>query len=144
MASMNVKTGDLVEVIVGKVGDKKANQQKGRRGKIMSVDPADHTVIVEGVNMCKRHSKPRGAKQQGGIVNKARSIDVSNVMVVCPKCSKATRVGHTLAEDGKKYVRCCKKCGAIIDVKQAKAAKAAVKKTTKKASAKKAEIKEEE
>ena len=131
MASLNVKRGDLVEVIVG---DEK---EKGVRAKILKVDAEKGRVVVEGVNIVKRHTRPRKAQEKGGIVDKPRYIDASNVMVVCPSCKKAVRVGHTLAPDGKKYWRSCKKCGAFLDVKQEKT----VKKTVKRKSAK--ELKEQ-
>lgn len=136
MSSMNVKRGDTVEVIVG---DEK---EKGKRGKILVANPEKNKVIVENLNLVKKHSKPRSAQEKGGIVEKPREIDASNVMVVCPKCGKATRVGHILATDGKKYVRACKKCGANIDAKAEKATK----KTAKKKAVKevKAEVNKEE
>ncbi len=131
MASMNIKRGDIVEIIVGD------ENEKGKRGKVLVVNPAKNTVIVENLNMVKKHAKPRNAQEKGGIIDKPRPIDASNVMVVCPKCSKAVRVAHVLGADGKKFVRSCKKCGALIDVK--------VDKTQKKASRKKAsdEIKQQ-
>ena len=117
MSGMNVKRGDVVEILVG---DEK---EKGKRGKVLVAYPTDKKVIVEGLNLVKRHVKPRKAQEKGGIIDKPRPIDVSNVMVVCPKCSKATRVGHTKAGDTQKYVRSCKKCGALLDVKEEKTAK---------------------
>lgn len=144
MSSMNVKRGDVVEIIVG---DEK---EKGKRGKVLAANPTSNKVIVEGLNLVKKHIKPRKAQEKGGIVDQPRPIDASNVMVVCPKCGKATRVGHTQATDGKKFVRACKKCGAVLDVKEDKssAKKAATKtatKTTKTATTtkKKAEPKQE-
>jgi large subunit ribosomal protein L24 len=138
MASMNIRTGDLVEVIVGD------ENEKGKRGKILVAYPEKRKVIVEGINLVKRHVKPRNAQEKGGIIEKPRAIDVSNVMLVCPKCSKATRVGHTLAQDGKKYLRSCKKCGAVIDVKEDKTvAKKAAKSAPKKKAAAQEIAKEE-
>lgn len=131
MASMNVRSGDLVEIQVGSV------EVRGKRGRVISVNPDEHTVVVENLNMVTKHKKPRSAQDQGGKVEFPRAIDVSNVMVVCPKCGKATRVGHILSENGK-YVRCCKQkgCGAVIDT-QAK--KKQDKSATKKKSSKKAD-----
>ncbi len=122
MAKLNVKSGDLVEIIVGN------EDNKGKRGRIISVDREKHLVTVEGLNLVKKHRKPRSAQDQGGIIDKPRAIDVSNVMLVCPKCKKTTRVGHVLNEKGK-YVRCCKHedCKAVIDVKEVKEAKKATK-----------------
>ena len=102
MAKMNVKKGDQVEVISGK--------DRGTRAEVIRALPAEGKVVVEGVAVAKKHQKPTQMGQEGGIVEKEMPIDVSNVMLVCPECGKATRVGHAEA-DGKK-VRVCKKCGA--------------------------------
>jgi large subunit ribosomal protein L24 len=99
---MNVKKGDKVQVLSGK--------DKGAQGEVLRAFPAEGKVIVEGVAMVKKHQKPTQAGQQGGILEREAAIDVSNVMLVCPKCGKPTRVGHATV-DGKK-VRVCKKCGA--------------------------------
>lgn len=124
MASMNVRSGDTVEIIVGGVED------CGKRGKVIVADPKTGRVIVENLNMVTKHKKPRSAQEQGGKVERPRAVDVSNVMLVCPKCGKATRVAHVMGDHGK-YVRACKKCGAKIDVKEEKKQ---VKKQTKAAS----------
>ncbi len=113
MASMNVRSGDTVEIIVGGVED------YGKRGKVIVADPKTGRVIVEGLNLVTKHKKPRSAQEQGGKVERHRAIDVSNDKIVCPKCGKATRVAHVLGDHGK-YVRACKKCGAKIDVKEEK------------------------
>lgn len=126
MASMNVRSGDTVEIIVGGV------ENVGKRGKVIVADPKAGKVIVENLNLVTKHKKPRSAQEQGGIVERPRAIDVSNVMLVCPKCGKATRVAHVLGDHGK-YLRACKKCGATIDIKaEKKATKQAAKKTTRK------------
>lgn len=126
MASMNVRSGDLVEVIVGGV------EVRGKRGKVIVANPEKGTVIVEGLNLVTKHKKPRSAQEQGGKIEMPRAIDVSNVMLVCPKCGKKTRVGHVLGDEGK-YLRSCKECNAVIDVKEEKKqTKAAAKKTAKK------------
>jgi len=130
MASMNVRSGDLVEVIVGGV------EVRGKRGKVIVANPEKGTVIVEGLNLVTKHKKPRSAQEQGGKIEMPRAINVSNVMLVCPKCGKKTRVAHVLGEDGK-YLRCCKNegCGAVIDAKEKKKqTKAAAKKTATKKS----------
>lgn len=119
MASMNVRSGDTVEILVG------GEENRGKRGKVTVANPKTGKVVVEGYNLVTKHKKPRSAQEQGGKVQQPRAIDVSNVAVVCPKCGKATRVAHVLGENGK-YLRACKKCGALIDVK-------AEKKTTKSA-----------
>ena len=102
MAKMNVKKGDKVQVLSGK--------DKGAQGEVLRAMPAEGKVVVEGVAMVKRHTKPTQANQQGGIVEREAAIDVSNVMLICPACGKATRVGHAVNADGKKF-RVCKKCG---------------------------------
>ena len=130
--TMEIKKGDLVEVTVGGI------QVKGKRGKVLATSPKQNKVIVDGLNVVVRHTKPRSAQQPGGKIEKPRPIDVSNVMLVCPNCDKATRNGHVLADNGK-YVRQCKKCGAVIaDRKEGKPGKGA-KTTAKKKTAKKAE-----
>ena len=128
MASMNVRSGDLVEVKVGGV------EARGKRGRVIVANPEKGTVIVEGLNLVTNHKKPRSAQEQGGKIEMPRAINVSNVMLVCPKCNKTTRVAHVLGEDGK-YLRSCKECGAVIDAKEEKKqTKAAAKKTATKKS----------
>ncbi|MCM1533354.1 MAG: 50S ribosomal protein L24 [Corallococcus sp.] len=134
MASMNVRSGDTVEIIVGD-----PTKNRGKRGKVIVADPQAGKVIVENLNLVTKHKKPRSAQEQGGKVERPRAIDVSNVMLVCPKCGKTTRVAHVMGEHGK-YVRACKKCGAKIDVKEEKkqvkkATKAAAKSSAKKTKA---------
>ena len=102
--SMNVKKNDTVVVLSGK--------DKGKKGKVLSVDPESRKVIVEGVSVASRHQKPRKQGEEGGIIKKETPIYASKVMTVCPKCDKATRVAHKIV-DGKK-VRVCKHCGAEI------------------------------
>ena len=111
---MHVKTNDMVVVISGK--------DKGKQGKISAAFPKTGRVTVEGVNMVTKHQKARNAMQPGGIVKKEAAIDASNVMLICPKCGKPTRVSHkvnvAVDANGKKnrtMVRVCKKCGADID-----------------------------
>ena len=99
---MNIKKNDTVIVLSGK--------DKGKKGKVLVAMPKDNKVIVEGVNVATCHTKPRKQGEQGGIVKAEGALYASKVMPVCPKCGKATRVGHT-EKDGKK-VRVCKKCGA--------------------------------
>jgi len=104
MAKMNVKTGDEVVVIAGK--------DKGKQAKVLSVIPSKDKVVVEGVNVVKRHTKPSQKMPQGGIVEKEAAIHVSNVMPYCSTCKKGVRVGHVI-ENGKK-VRVCRKCGKAL------------------------------
>ena len=101
---MNVKKNDTVVVLSGK--------DKGKRGKVLSVDPKTRKVVVEKINMASRHQKPRKQGEEGGIIQKEIPLYASKVMTVCPKCSKPTRVAHKV-ERGKK-VRVCKHCGAEL------------------------------
>lgn len=103
MASMKIKKGDLVKVIAGK--------DKDKEGKVIAVNKNKNTLLVEGVNMITKHTKPSMANQQGGIVHQEAPIDASNVMLIHE--GKATRVGFKF-EDGKK-VRFAKATGKVID-----------------------------
>lgn len=103
MASLKIKKGDTVKVIAGK--------DKDKEGKVITVDPKKHTVLVEGVNMITKHTKPSMANQQGGIIHQEGPIDISNVMYVHK--GKATRVGFKM--DGDKKVRFAKSTGDVID-----------------------------
>jgi large subunit ribosomal protein L24 len=105
MNKMNVKKDDNVVVIAGK--------DKGVKGKVLVSLPQEERVIVQNANMVTRHKKARRAGEAGGRIKQEGTMHVSNVMIICPKCDKATRVGHKV-EDGKK-VRVCKKCGKNID-----------------------------
>lgn len=100
-----VKRDDTVLVLAGKDRDK--------RGTVTRVLPREGRVIVQGVNMIKRHMRQRPGALQAGIIEREAPISLSNVMPVCPHCSKATRVGHAVVE-GKK-ARVCKHCGQVID-----------------------------
>jgi large subunit ribosomal protein L24 len=101
---MNIRKDDKVVVLSGK--------DKGKEGKILTADPKAAKVIVEGVNVATKHQKPRKQGEEGGIIKVETPIYASKVQLVCPKCGKATRVGHKIV-DGKK-TRVCKKCGAEI------------------------------
>ena len=115
MNKLNVKKGDTVVVISGK--------DKGTQGKILVAYPEKERVVVQNANMITKHVKPRRQGEPGGRIEKEGTIHVSNVMLVCPKCGKPTRVGHKVEEveiSGKKKmksVRYCKNdsCGAKID-----------------------------
>lgn len=104
MNKLNVKKGDTVVVIAGK--------DKGKKGKVLSAMPKTGRITVEGVAMITRHTKPMGTRP-GGRIKREGTIDASNVMLVCGKCGKATRVAHKIEGDNK--FRICKKCGANID-----------------------------
>ena len=103
MASMKIKKGDLVKVIAGK--------DKDKEGKVVAVNKKENTLLVEGVNMITKHTKPSMANQQGGIVHQEGPIDASNVMLIHE--GKTTRVGFKM--DGDKKVRYAKATGKVID-----------------------------
>ena len=98
MSKVHVKSGDTVAVISGK--------DRGARGKVMAVSPKEGKVIVEKVNVVKKHVKPRKMGEQGGIIEAEAALYACKVQVVCPKCGRPTRVGHVI-ENGKK-MRACK------------------------------------
>lgn len=100
-----IRKGDKVRVLTGK--------DRGAEGTVSSVIPATGRIIVEGVNMAKRHQKPTRDTQQGGIIDKDMPIDMSNVAILSPKDGKPTRVGYRFDADGKK-VRICKRTGDDI------------------------------
>ena len=104
MNTLNIKKGDTAVVISGK--------EKGKQAKVLRVEPAKNKVVLEGTNMLTKHKKPKNQTTPGGIIKQEGALDASNVMVVCPKCNKATRVGHKI-ENGEKS-RICKKCGAVL------------------------------
>ncbi|KAA2211688.1 50S ribosomal protein L24 [Teichococcus oryzae] len=101
-----IKKGDRVQILTGK--------DKGKRGEVLRVLPAENRALVQGLNMVKRHTKARGMGEQGGIVEKEASIDLSNIALIDPKSDKPTRVGFKVLEDGKK-VRVAKASGEVID-----------------------------
>ena len=103
MSTMKIKKGDLVKVIAGR--------DKDKEGKVVAVNHKDNTVVVEGVNMLTKHTKPSAANQNGGIVKQEGPIDASNVMYIHK--GKATRVGFKM--DGDKKVRVAKSTGEVID-----------------------------
>jgi len=102
---MHIKTNDTVVVLSGR--------DRGKHGKVMSVDPKSGKAIVEGVSVAKRHKKPRKEGEPGGIIKMETPIYASKLMRVCPKCNKPTKPAFKLDEDGGKS-RVCKKCGAVI------------------------------
>jgi large subunit ribosomal protein L24 len=102
MAGLKIKKDDLVAVTSGKY--------RGKQGKILRTLPAENMVVVEGVNMVKRHRKPVTQRDPGGIVDVIKPLPTANVMLVCPSCGKTSRVG-VVKEDGKK-MRVCKNCQA--------------------------------
>jgi len=101
---MKVKKGDTIKMLAGK--------DRGKTGKVLHSFPDKEKVIVEGLNIVKKHTRPRKEGEKGQRVEIPRRVPVSNVMLVCPKCSKGTRVGYKVENDNK--FRVCKKCGAEI------------------------------
>ena len=101
---MRIKKGDTVEVLSG--------NDRGKRGEVLEVIPKKDKIIVKGINVRKKHVKPRKQGEQGGIIPAECAIYSSKVNVVCPKCKKAVKVGYTFEKEEK--VRVCKKCGAKI------------------------------
>jgi large subunit ribosomal protein L24 len=102
MAGLKIKKGDRVRVLTGK--------DRGKTGNVTRVMPAAGKLIVDGVNVAKKHQKATKATMQGGIIDKDMPLPVANVALLCPSCGKATRVGYKIDGDGTK-VRVCKKCG---------------------------------
>ena len=101
---MKIKKGDTVQVLSG--------NDKGKKGEVLQVMPKDSKIVVKGVNVRKKHIKPRKQGEEGGIIPVECAIPASKVNVVCSKCGKATRVAYKVEKDEK--VRVCKKCGATI------------------------------
>lgn len=130
MTKLKIKKGDNVLILAGK--------ENGKSGEILECFPAEGKVTVKGLNVVVKHRKPRSAQDKGGIVKLEGKIDISDVMVICPVCNKATRVKMGLDANNRK-VRLCKKCGAVLD----SGAKKQTKTTTTKSSAKSSENKEE-
>jgi large subunit ribosomal protein L24 len=102
----SIKTGDTVAIIAGK--------DAGTRGRVIAVFPENNRVLVEGVNFVKKHARRTREDRKGGIHELEASVDLSNAMLVCPKCKQPTRIGHITLADGSK-VRSCKKCGEIVE-----------------------------
>jgi large subunit ribosomal protein L24 len=102
-----VRKNDSVLVTTGK--------DRGKRGRVLKVLPEKNRLIVEGVNIIKRHTKPNpGTQIKGGIVEREASLHASNVQLVCPECGVQTRIGHKILGDGRK-VRVCRKCEGVVD-----------------------------
>ena len=103
---MKIRKNDTVLVITGK--------DKGKKGKVRFAYPKEQRILIEGVNFIKKHSKARGAARQAGIIDLEAPIHVSNVMLLCDKCSKPGRIGFEKLEDGRR-VRICRSCREVID-----------------------------
>ncbi|HNZ29795.1 MAG TPA: 50S ribosomal protein L24 [Candidatus Goldiibacteriota bacterium] len=105
---VKIKKNDIVTVIKGK--------DKGKSGKVLKMFADDRRIVVEKINFVKRHTKPSQKVQQGGIIEKEAAIRIDNVMLICNKCGKPTRVKVGMIADNKK-VRICKKCNEMLDEK---------------------------
>ena len=103
---MKIRKNDTVMVIAGK--------DRGKRGKVRFAHPTEERLIVEGINFVKKHARPTGQARQAGIIEREAPIQVSNVMLVCNRCNRPTRIGFRFLEDGKK-VRICRSCHEVID-----------------------------
>ena len=111
LAKMNIKKGDTVLIIAGK--------DKGKQGTVSRAMPQLNKVIVEGLNIVKKHARPQGQTRQGGVIEKAMPLQVSNTMLICTECGEPTRVGHERrpvgADQKVRSVRLCKKCNKVIE-----------------------------
>jgi len=103
---VQIRKNDSVMVITGR--------ERGKTGKVLRVLPDKDTVIIERVNMVKRHTKPKGPQQTGGILEKEAAIHVSNIMLMCDKCNAPVRIGHKVLGDDKK-IRICRRCGEAFE-----------------------------
>ena len=102
-----IRKNDNVLVVTGK--------DRGKRGRVLKVAPEKNRLVIEGVNLIKRHTKPNPGKNvKGGIIEREASVHASNVQLVCPECGKATRVGRRILGDSRK-VRICRKCEGVVD-----------------------------
>jgi large subunit ribosomal protein L24 len=113
---LKIRRGDLVEVLTGK--------DVGRRGKVLEVIPEERRLIVEHINVVKRHTKPRPVKGSrgaqmtpGGVIEIEAAMRVDNVALVCPRCNEATRVGYRIADNGEK-IRHCRRAGCHADIEK--------------------------
>lgn len=103
---LGIKKNDTVLVLTG--------DEKGKKGRVRTVEPGNNRLLIESVNMIKKHMKPSKKYSQGGIIEKEASIHRSNVMLVCPKCDKPTRIGNNILENGKK-IRVCGQCREVVE-----------------------------
>ena len=104
--SLGIRKEDSVLIIAGK--------EKGKKGRVLAVNRDKHQVLVEKINIIKKHMKPNKKYAQGGIIDKESPVHISNVQLSCPKCGKATKVAVTVLGSGEKH-RTCKKCKEVID-----------------------------
>jgi large subunit ribosomal protein L24 len=105
--TISIRKGDQVKIIAGR--------DSGKTGRVLSINAKKNTVVVEHASIIKRHTRPNPGKNiKGGIVEKEGPVSVSNVMIVCPSCTKHTRMGHNILPDGTK-LRACRRCGTALD-----------------------------
>jgi large subunit ribosomal protein L24 len=103
---VQIRKNDSVMIVAGR--------ERGKTGKVLRVIPDKDSAIIERVNLIKRHSRPKGPQQPGGIVEKEASIHASNLMIMCDKCNAPVRIGRKILTDGKK-IRICRRCGEALD-----------------------------
>jgi large subunit ribosomal protein L24 len=103
---LSIKKNDTVLVITGR--------EKGKKGRVLSVYPSKGRLLIERINMIRKHMKPSRKHTQGGIIEKEAPLHISNVMLICPKCNKPTRISSIFLQDDRK-VRVCKKCSEVMD-----------------------------
>jgi large subunit ribosomal protein L24 len=108
-ATLHIRKHDIVRVMVGR--------EKGKVGRVLKVYRDSGRVIIEKINMVKRHAKPGKTNPQGGIIEKEASLAYSNVMIMCDKCNKPTRISMVVGDSGEKH-RSCKRCGDVIEAKK--------------------------
>lgn len=124
---MKIRKGDTVKMLYGK--------DSGRQGTVVAVDTKEEKVVVEGLNLYKKHVKGDGRTRVSEIVNINKPVPVSKVMLICPECGKPTRVGYEIK--GSKKVRVCKKCGKAMEIKEKEEKKEEKKETKKESKSKK-------
>jgi large subunit ribosomal protein L24 len=107
--TFHIRKNDIVRVMVGK--------EKGKVGRVLMVDREAARVIVEKINMVKRHAKPGKTNPQGGIIEKEAPLAYSNIMIMCDKCNKPTRITMVIEDSGGKH-RACKRCGDVLEAKK--------------------------
>jgi large subunit ribosomal protein L24 len=105
-AFVQIRKNDSVMVIAGK--------ERGKTGKVLRIIPDKDALVIERLNLVKRHTRPRGPQQPGGIIEKEASVHASNVMIMCDKCNAPVRIGRKTLGDGKK-IRICRRCGEALE-----------------------------
>ena len=103
---LDIKKDDIAMIVAG--------DDKGKKGRVLRINASDDKLVIEGLNMTKKHLKPSKQHQQGGIIEREAPVHRSNIMLVCPKCEKPTKIGNKILENNKK-IRECKQCGEVIE-----------------------------